>query len=461
MQVDFIMESSNAIGRGLRLIRPVIASRPGFVANGGSEASSLLRAIMSLGAARSGRNFIRFAASMVMPRWFAAFVATVLAWSPLLADDQATPLRLIRELSSPHEDFAFGMLKSGVSRLTWSRDGERLAGYVDNGLSIKLWSSDGSFQKLISRPIHFGLDSYVLSFFGGHDRLISSPAASSKSIEDKDKINDVAFSVMDADTGAVLKDIPGPNPGKTASRDNIAVHLALSPDERFAAVLFHKAAEPRVIVYATGDWNRIASLEVEAGGPEPTALTFSPDGRLLAVVSGPRGRVMLFDTASWRLLRTIEAYPEPNPPMHYISVTAVTFSPDSAMIAVGTFGGGTWTDMKVRPPDAPKTGPVISFPPDPLRIFKVSDGSKVSSVGSFPGGFLHQDQFAWLPNGRTILFLDAVGNIRVRRCLAETSSSVVGAVHQAGSIKLSGDGRELAVSYPDGVKLFDLSMILE
>ena len=102
---------------------------------------------------------------------------------------------------------------------------------------------DGRAQKLISRPIHFGLDSYVLSFSRA-DRLIGGPAASSKSIEDKDKINDVAFSVMDADTGAVLKDIPGPNPGKTASRDNIAVHLALSPDERFAAVLFHKAAEP-------------------------------------------------------------------------------------------------------------------------------------------------------------------------------------------------------------------------
>ena len=126
------------------------------------------------------------------------------------------------------------------------------------------------------------------------------------------------------------------------------------------------------------------------------------------------------------------------------------------MIAVGTFGGGTWTDMKVRPPDAPKTGP---FLPRliPLRIFKVSDGSKVSSVGSFPGGFLHQDQFAC--RSRTAgqsLFLDASAISESRQWSCETSSSVVGAVRQAGSIELSGDGREAAVSYPDGVKLFDL-----
>jgi WD40 repeat protein len=198
---------------------------------------------------------------------------------------------------------------------------------------------------------------------------------------------------------------------------------------------------------------------VEARGPEPTALTFSPDGQLLAVVSGPRGRVMLFDTGSWRLLRSIEAYPEPNPPMRYVSVTTVAFSPDSSLIAVGTFGGGVWPDPKPR--DAPTQGPVVSFPADPLRIFRIGDGSKVASVSVFPGGFLHDNRLAWLPNGRALMFLDAVGDIRVWRGADNTSSSIVGNVHQADSLKVSRDGHQLAVSDPDGVRLFDLSAISE
>ena len=113
MQVEFIMKSSMPSESGPKVDPSghCVASRI-CRANGGSEASSLLRAIMSLGAALPGETLsdscfdghATLVAAFNRPR----FVAS--------ADDQATPLRLIRELSfSPHEDFAFGMLKSGVS----------------------------------------------------------------------------------------------------------------------------------------------------------------------------------------------------------------------------------------------------------------------------------------------------------------------------------------------------------
>jgi WD40 repeat protein len=359
-------------------------------------------------------------------------------------------LPLIRELSTAREITAFGMLQSGVSHLAWSPDGERLAAYVSYGLAIKLWSPDGHFEQTLHRYNSMGLDSFVLGFLGGHSRLVTSPAAASSSRDDEDKIRDVAFSVMDADSGSVIANIPGPNPGKTASRDNIAVHMAISPDERFAAVVFRKNAAPRVIVYATDSWNQIVALDVGENLREPGDLAFSPDGELLAVAADGKRPIRLFETKSWALVRTIEAFPDPAPPMDIALVSAVKFSPDGSMIAVASSSGGTWTNPRRH----------IEFPADPLRIFNVSDGGKVSSLGSFPGGF-QEGRLGWLPDRKGLIFLDAINDIRVWNYFESGPSRIVGAIQQANSMEISPTIRELAVSYPGGIKLFDLTRAME
>ena len=45
----------------------------------------------------------------------------------------------------------------------------------------------------------------------------------------------------------------------------------------------------------------------------------------------------------------------------------------------------------------------VEFPADPLRIFRVSDGKRVASLGSFPGG-LRASGLTWSPSGEYLPF---------------------------------------------------------
>jgi hypothetical protein len=83
--------------------------------------------------------------------------------------------------------------------------------------------------------------------------------------------------VIDVEEGKVLHDISGLK----------ATDLAVSPDERFVAVICC-LTKPQIDIYSTVDWNRIATLDLRIGetgdalGPE--GLGFSPDGKMLAVI---------------------------------------------------------------------------------------------------------------------------------------------------------------------------------
>jgi hypothetical protein len=211
--------------------------------------------------------------------------ASTMAWQVAHADDgslsvaaaalQALPeLDYVRTLPAPNQISAYGMFQSGTSRLTWSPDGERLAAYVNNGLGIITWSPDGKYQFGFPRHSRFGLDSYLLGFLSGHNQIITSPAAASKDFDDEKKVEEMAFSVMDATTGEVIRGIAGPNPGKTF-RENIAQHYSISPDQRLVAVIYHPYAGRSIGIYSTDSWERTATIDVGLNKrtPDPQSIT--------------------------------------------------------------------------------------------------------------------------------------------------------------------------------------------
>lgn len=257
--------------------------------------------------------------------------------------------RYVRTLSAPNEKY--GMFQSGTSRLTWSADGNRLAAYVRNGLGIITWSPDGSHKDEFPRYSRFGLDAYLLGFLSGHSQLITSPASDNNDPIQEEKIEEMAFSVMDATTGKVLRSVIGPNPGKTF-RENIAQHYSISPDQRLVAIIYHPYAGRSIGIYSTHGWERIAAIDL--GGnkrtPDPQAITFSPDGKKMAVAHGDNSRVDIFEVGSWKLLCSIETFPETPPPMHVLMLGALAFSSDGSMIAVGSQSGGVHRKYSDEPP---------------------------------------------------------------------------------------------------------------
>jgi WD40 repeat protein len=342
--------------------------------------------------------------------------------------------------------------------LTWSPDGERLAAYVRNGLGIVTWSPDGKFQHEIPRYNNFGLDSYVLGFLSGHRLLVSSPAAETNKPEDRDKLDDMAFSVLDAETGKVIRSIVGPNPGKQA-RENHATYMAISPDERFVAVIYNRFTDKRVGAYSTSDWQRVVAIDVRKDKYEfdPNGIAFSPDGKTLAAIDYLHDQVRLFDTESWTLSRSIEIFSETVARGDAVVFDALAFSPDGTMIAVASHGGGSWWRYPNGKP-APEGSGVLTryFPAEPLRVFRLADGARVASLGSFPGG-IDNTQLVWAPGGQYLAFIDGIGDIRFWDPLHPGASVIVaGMGSHSRTLLFSKDGSQLVANFEGGVKVFDV-----
>ena len=91
--------------------------------------------------------------------------------------------------------------------------------------------------------------------------------------------NDIAFSVFEAETGNLLRDLPGSHPGRPRNVNGATVLIA-SPEESILAVIFGRALKQPLALYSTGDWAKLADLP---DGQRPETAAFSRDGRLLAV----------------------------------------------------------------------------------------------------------------------------------------------------------------------------------
>jgi WD40 repeat protein len=395
------------------------------------------------------------------------FLATSIAWGIVWADSpsvavgvpQALPeLRYVRTLPAPNEISMYGMFQSGTAELTWSPDGERLAAYIHNGLDIIIWSPDGKYQFEFPRHARFGPDSYALKFLFGHSKLIASPSAQTNNLDEEEKVEQNAFSVIDATTGEVLHGVAGPNPGKTF-KENVVRGVTISPDQAFVAIIYHPYAGPIVGIYSTNDWRRIATIDIadeERFGAQ--AIAFSPDGKKLAVAYGGNARLDIFEVGTWKMVRTIHPFPEEPPSKRTVFLGALAFSPDGTMIAAASRSGGTfwkYPNGALAPFGVGK--PVEEFPSDPLRIFRVEDGSLVASASGFPAGFLDQQKLAWAPTGDFIAFLDGYRQLHVWNPTNPTPPQMVQKRQpSAGGVVFSPNGAQLAVNFADGAKIYDV-----
>jgi WD40 repeat protein len=179
---------------------------------------------------------------------------------------------------------------------------------------------------------------------------------------------------------------------------------------------------------------------------------------MLAVIHGLKGRIKFFQVGSWTLSGSLATFREEPPPMSAVALGDLAFNPDGAMIAAGQGGGGSWWTR----PKLFGSGEFTRVD-DVLRVYRVSDGSLVAFLDSFPGG-LHRSGLVWSPNGEYLAFQDAVGDIRFWNPFRSDHSvavarkvggySTLPSFHS--SLLFSRDGSQLASNFPDGVRIFDV-----
>jgi WD40 repeat protein len=276
-------------------------------------------------------------------------------------------------------------------------------------------------------------------------------------------MDDMAFSVLDAENGKVLRSVVGPNPGKLA-RENIATYMAVSPDEHFVAVIYNHFTNKRVGIFSTRDWQIVASLDPRNNTDpgdiyfEPRGVVFSPDSETLAVLQGSEGQFQLFEARSGTFVRSIKTFPETVPPGNAIGFDALAFSPDGTLIAAASHGGGSWWVYPDGKPAPPGSGVLTQyFPAEPLRVLKLADGARVASLGSFPGG-VDNTQLVWSPNGQYLAFIDGIGDIRFWDPFHPGASVIVASMgNHSRTLLFSKDGSQLVANFEGGVKVFDVA----
>ena len=341
--------------------------------------------------------------------------------------------------------------RSGTGHLVWSADGERIAAYGETGIAS--WSPDDKYHRV------FGIHQYsfhswkVLHYLSGHRLLITSPFTEINVADERKKLDNIAFSVVDAETGKVVQNIPGPHPGGPG-QDNEVNDLAVTPDERFVASICGSAVR-QINVYSTSDWKQVATIDFRAGergsARDPRVLTFSPDGKTLAVIGYTD--VKFFNTETWAISGSLLPYPDH--PSQILG--ALAFSPDGTMIAVSTDGGGSWWTPQSGLISIPGSGKLNVHPPaDPLRVYRVSDGKRVAALGSFPGG-IYRDELLWSPSGEYIAFKDGRGDIRFWNPFQPNLSiKVARGAERFDNLLFSKDGSQLAANFSDGLKVFNV-----
>jgi hypothetical protein len=88
-------------------------------------------------------------------------------------------------------------------------------------------------------------------------------------------------------------------------------------------------------------------------------------------------------------------------------------------------------------------------------VYRVIDGQRVGSLGSFPGG-VGRTALAWSKGGY-LGFIDGVGDIRFWDPFHPGGSIPVANMgHHSTSLLFSNDGSQLVANFEDGLKLFDI-----
>ncbi|WP_435016611.1 WD40 repeat domain-containing protein [Tundrisphaera sp. TA3] len=162
--------------------------------------------------------------------------------------------------------------------------------------------------------------------------------------------------------------------------------IDLSPDGRMLAI---SGQGPRVLIWSI-DRGEVA-LEIDAGEVESPRVKFSPDGKLLATVDGPRGVVEMWDLRSGLLNGRIRGPRE--------GVKACEFSPDGRVMALAGRDGSVALHAVAgglecwRVQGQPSLVMCLAFSPDGsrlasasslegcVRLWTVADGRPVGTIG--------------------------------------------------------------------------------
>jgi len=306
-----------------------------------------------------------------------------------------------------------------VGDVAFSPDGDTLASASNDG-TVALWNTPGTAlggPPVPAGDIAFSPDGHLLAV---EDQDLADPGIVLYRMPSRQRIALLPTGRLYADAlafsgnGKMLAAALTGSPAGTVQLWNLATdqpagqiqtgqkgitagsHLALSPDGKLLAT--SSSADPMVRLWDTATLTQVTALDsdINIGAFEATgnyAVTFSPDGQLLAV-AGFDGLTLLYTVTRPALVGIYDDLDN--------AMTSVAFSPDGHRIAIGSVRGYVLV-YAVHP--APANGTKGPFPP-PVAAFQYSS-QPISDV-------------AFAPSGRTLITAGYDGAIRLFNIASNT-----------------------------------------
>lgn len=287
---------------------------------------------------------------------------------------------------------------------------------------------------------------------------------------------DRSLTLWETASGKVLK-APAPADGPATLTN--AASAALSPDLKHLAVqnfdLGTQSFSLKIVEVATG--RDVQEIQAPVGGAQ--VLAFSPDGKTLAMGSGPGG-IQLYDVATGKELRSLGGKHAEGP------ANALAFSPDGKTLALSREGGtlelwnvatgqqthkigesaprpGRMVIVRVAGMAGP-AGPALAFAPDGERLaaslggtgirqFDVATGKEIAPPDV--GHSAAVSELAIGSDGRTLLTHGRGDPVRVWDLATGKAARTIALPAGTSLVTTSADGQWLAAVRPGTVALLE------
>lgn len=321
----------------------------------------------------------------------------------------------------------------------FSPDGTKLASVAPSGNSVRVWDAGtghtlAEADRAKAKAVAFSPDGTLLAVGGGDGQAEIRDAAALDVLQPLRGHEGDLFAVAFSPDGQRVA-VGGHGAQLFDARTGEEI-LALAGHGFSIADVGFSADGTRLVTSAEDDTTRIWDVAHPGGreivtlpGPPPPArgaLTFSPDGEVLAA-AGPDG-LRLWDTTTWEAVRTL--------PIERPAIGEVTFSRDGARIAASTF---------VPPPEGTEGVLVVWDATTGERSLEVPDhGGMIWDLAFSPDGELIA---TGTDNEGVVRVLDASsGALRASYRLEEGSVT---------SVEFTADGERLFVGGQDAGYLVD------
>jgi WD40 repeat protein len=266
-----------------------------------------------------------------------------------------------------------------------------------------------------------------------------------------------------APSGQAISSATGPQPvAVLRGHTNGVSGLAFSPDGKALATV----GGPRVVRL----WNIDTGQTTSTISPKDGGLfgvAFSPDGKTIATCGHRDGTVRIWDTDTGKLVRTLSG--------HKDWVYTVAFSPDGKTLASGAWDvtarlwdvatGRATAVLRGHTGDWPSTIYSVAFSPDgkilatggsdqTARLWDVPTGR---SIATLAGHEQSVDSLAFSSDGKTLATAGDEQKVRLWNVATRQASGVLAADHRPQRVAFNRDGLLAAGESEQTVQLWDLA----